>query len=215
MSIAYKNHWSVCGIEPNNSARTIANKKVNNKVHDIDHLLKLQEESFDIITLWHVLEHLPKLHDHIAVFNKLLKPDGKLIIAVPNYKSFDANHYKEFWAAYDVPRHLWHFSKTAISKLVKKEHMKVERVRPMIFDAYYVALLSEKYKSGSMNIVKAFWVGFKSNLKAKRSGEYSSLIYIIKKRLKFILKPFKRVLVQALITNISFSEHFLIRQLNS
>ena len=134
-----------------------------------------------MITLWHVLEHLPKLKNHIAVFESLLKPNGRLIIAVPNYKSYDAKYYKNYWAAFDVPRHLWHFSQNAISKLMSQNGMSVLKTKPMIFDAFYVSLLSEKYKNGSMNLIKAFWIGLRSNLKAKRSGEFSSLIYIIKK----------------------------------
>ena len=101
-------------------ARQIANQKINDHVFDTDQLSKFENESFDIITLWHVLEHLPNLEEHISIFKNLLKPNGTLIIAVPNYKSYDANHYKEFWAAYDVPRHLWHFSQNSISKLVSK-----------------------------------------------------------------------------------------------
>ena len=117
---------------------------------------------------------------HTALFKSLLKPNGTLVIAVPNFKSYDAQYYKNFWAAYDVPRHLWHFSKTAIENLFKKENLKLVKTLPMIFDAYYVSLLSEKYKSGFMNPVKAFWIGFRSNLKARSSKEYSSHIYILK-----------------------------------
>src|SRR5690606_20566825 len=132
--------------------------------------------SFDVITLWHVLEHLPDLDSHIIQFKKLLQADGTLIIAVPNFKSFDANHYNQFWSAYDVPRHLWHFSKTSIYKLMSKHNLEVVKTHPMMFDAYYVSLLSEKYRSGIMNPFKAFWIGWQSNRKAKGSGEYSSLI---------------------------------------
>jgi hypothetical protein len=111
----------------------------------------------------------------------LLTENGKLIIAVPNFKSYDANYYKEFWAAFDVPRHLWHFSQTSISKLFSSENMIVEKTIPMKFDAYYVSLLSEKYKSGKMNPIKSFYRGFVSNLKATSTKEYSSLIYVLKK----------------------------------
>jgi predicted SAM-dependent methyltransferase len=128
-----------------------------------------------------VLEHLPKLQSHIEIFESLLKPNGRLVMAVPNYKSYDATHYKNFWAAFDVPRHLWHFSQTSISRVVKIKNMEVVKTAPMIFDAYYVSLLSEKYKNGTMNPFKAFWIGSMSNWKAKRSTEYSSMIYIIKK----------------------------------
>ncbi|MFT5848388.1 class I SAM-dependent methyltransferase, partial [Psychroserpens sp.] len=119
LQVAKDNNWSVSGIEPNENARTIANEKTNNSVFNIEHLLKFESHSFDVITLWHVLEHLPKLQSHIEIFESLLKPNGRLVIAVPNYKSYDATHYKNFWAAFDVPRHLWHFSQTSISRVVK------------------------------------------------------------------------------------------------
>ena len=181
LKVAKDNKWTVSGIEPNENARAIANKKTSDSVYDIDHLLKFETKSFDVITLWHVLEHLPNLESQIEVFESLLKPNGRLVIAVPNYKSYDANYYKNFWAAFDVPRHLWHFSQTSISRLVAIKNMEVVKTAPMIFDAYYVSLLSEKYKNGSMNPFKAFWIGWKSNSKAKRSSEHSSMIYIIKK----------------------------------
>jgi 2-polyprenyl-3-methyl-5-hydroxy-6-metoxy-1,4-benzoquinol methylase len=180
LQVAKQNNWIVSGIEPNENARALANKKTNNSVFEIEQLLKFDSESFDVITLWHVLEHLPKLNEHISILKRLLKPNGRLVIAVPNYKSFDAMYYKNFWAAYDVPRHLWHFSQTSISKLFSKVDMIVEKTLPMKFDAYYVCLLSEKYKSGKMNPIKSFWIGFKSNFKAKTSREYSSLIYVLK-----------------------------------
>ncbi len=180
LQIAQQNKWTVFGIEPNENARAIANHKTNNSVFETEQLLKFKQKSFDVITLWHVLEHLPKLEEHISIIKSLLKPNGTLIIAVPNYKSYDAKYYKEFWAAYDVPRHFWHFSQTAISKLVAKEKMEIKKIIPMKFDSYYVSLLSEKYKSGWMNIFNAFWVGWFSNFKAKQSTEYSSLIYCVK-----------------------------------
>jgi len=177
---AFQNNWIISGIEPNENARIIANKKTQSAVFKIEELVKFKSQSFDVITLWHVLEHLPNLDDHISIFKSLLKTNGTLIIAVPNYNSYDAKHYKNFWAAYDVPRHFWHFSKTSISRLVLKENMEVVKTVPMKFDAYYVSLLSEKYKSGKMNPLKAFWNGFLSNVKSIRSGEYSSIIYCIK-----------------------------------
>lgn len=180
LKIALTDGWTVTGIEPNEQARKIANVKTNQNVFEINHLDNLKEHSFDVITLWHVLEHLPKLDTHIQLFRKLLKPNGLLIIAVPNYKSYDAAHYKEFWAAYDVPRHLWHFSRKSINKLFQKENFTLIKTIPLIFDAYYVSLLSEKYKTGYMNPLKAFWVGLKSNYRARHNNDYSSLIYVLK-----------------------------------
>ena len=171
--------WKITGIEPSDKAREYAESK---NIVLYENLNQVENNQFDVITLWHVLEHIPNLVEYIKQLKKLLKPNGVLIIAVPNHKSFDAKHYKEFWAAYDVPRHLWHFSKTAISKLFSLVDMNVEKMLPMKFDSYYVSLLSEKYKTKKSRPFNAFFIGLQSNLKAKRNGEYSSLIYIIKNR---------------------------------
>jgi len=178
LSSCQKVGLSVTGIEPNQKAKTLASSKVKSKIYtDIS---ESHSQKFDIITMWHVLEHVPNLPEYISKLKNLLNLNGVLFVAVPNYKSFDANYYGKFWAAYDVPRHLWHFSQKSLELLFKKENMKVIKTKPMLFDSFYVSLLSEKYKSGKSNPAKAFFVGLKSNLKAKRTSEYSSLIYIIK-----------------------------------
>ena len=176
--IAKENGWSVHGVEPNSKA----NAKASEKGLELKTTLEdFANQKFDVITLWHVLEHLPNLTDQVTRLSNLLSEDGIIIIAVPNFKSFDALHYKNFWAAFDVPRHLWHFSKTAISKLFQKENMHLVKTYPMVFDAFYVSLLSEKYKTGKQNFIAAFCIGLRSNLKAWRTKEYSSLIYVLKK----------------------------------
>lgn len=171
--------WEVFGIEPSEKARALAAKKEIFLEFDIS---KYKEEKFNVITMWHVLEHVPNLSEYIRTLEQLLADDGVLIIAVPNFKSFDANHYKEFWAAYDVPRHLWHFSQEAIAKLFAEVNMKVIEKHPLKFDAYYVALLSEENKTGKKNMIKAFVNGWRSNSKARKTSEYSSLIYVLKKK---------------------------------
>jgi len=180
-----KKHWNVIGVEPNEKAQSLAYEKLNviagsnfSIEKDISNINT--NNKFDVITMWHVLEHIPNLEEYIGQLKNLLKPNGTLLIAVPNYNSFDAKHYKQFWAAYDVPRHLWHFSKKAISFLFEKENMKVVKILPMKFDSYYVSLLSEKNKTGNSNIIKAFLIGLKSNILARKNMEYSSLIYKIK-----------------------------------
>ena len=176
--VAAKNGgWNVHGSEPNEGARMLAKEKgVVLEKDTTNH----ETAFYDCITMWHVLEHVPDLESQVTELNRLLKPGGHLIIAVPNFKSYDANHYKEFWAAYDVPRHLWHFSKNSIKQIFESD-FSLEKVLPMKFDAFYVSLLSEKYKSGKMNFIKAFWNGLRSNYYGKQKNEYSSHIYILKK----------------------------------
>lgn len=175
--VAKNDGWQITGIEPSAKAKGIA---INKGVTFAESLSALESNSFDIITMWHVLEHVPNLDEYITELKRLIKPTGTIVIAVPNFKSFDANFYGRHWAAYDVPRHIWHFSKTAIEKLFGEKEMKLVEVLPMKFDSYYVSLLSEKYKSGKMNFIRAFFVGWKSNLNGKKTNEYSSHIYIIK-----------------------------------
>lgn len=177
LNAAKNDGWSISGVEPNSKARSLANQKNIFLVEDIN---QLPTQKYDVITLWHVLEHVPNLFEYIETLKSLLKENGILIIAVPNYKSYDATYYKEFWAAYDVPRHLWHFSSKGIKKLFAQFNFKLENTLPMTYDAYYVSLLSEKYKNSSFQKLKALKTGFLSNLKAKHSGEYSSLIYCFK-----------------------------------
>jgi 2-polyprenyl-3-methyl-5-hydroxy-6-metoxy-1,4-benzoquinol methylase len=179
LSVAKQNGWQTIGVEPSDKAKAIAVKK---EVSFVGDTAELENQSFDVITMWHVLEHVPNLDNQIKELKRLLKPNGSLIVAVPNFKSFDAKHYGTFWAAYDVPIHFWHFSKKAIKKLFEKEGMELEKVLPMKFDAFYVSLLSEKYKFGKMNFVRAFFIGLQSNWKAKRNFEYSSQIYVLKNK---------------------------------
>ncbi|PCH53551.1 MAG: methyltransferase [Flavobacteriaceae bacterium] len=176
------NGWNVVGVEPNEKAKSLAETKlvVNSSLKIYSDLTHISKEKFDVITLWHVLEHVPNLSVYISNLKLLLKPNGVLVVAVPNYKSYDANYYKQFWAAFDVPRHLWHFSKKSIELLFSKEDMVVDKILPMKFDSFYVSLLSEKYKHGKSNFITAFYIGLLSNLKARTTKEYSSLIYVIK-----------------------------------
>ncbi|EAZ96786.1 hypothetical protein FBBAL38_05165 [Flavobacteria bacterium BAL38] len=172
-------NWEILGIEPNDKAKGIA---VGKGIKFGDTIEKLESNSFDVITMWHVLEHVPDVEHQVAELKRLLKPSGTIIIAVPNFKSYDANHYGAFWAAYDVPRHLWHFSKTAIEKLFDNQNMNLEDVKPMWFDSFYVSLLSEKYKTGKMNFISGFFIGFISNLSGLFKKEYSSHIYVLKNK---------------------------------
>ena len=171
------NGWSITGVEPNNKAKDIAVLKGVNFASATD---TLPNNSFDLITMWHVLEHVVDVEKQIAELKRLLKPNGTILVAVPNFNSYDANYYGGYWAAFDVPRHLWHFSKTAINALFKVQNFEVVKTVPMKFDSFYVSLLSEKYKTGKMNYFKAFLIGLKSNRYGNRHLEYSSHIYVIK-----------------------------------
>jgi len=179
LASALKAGFDVVGVEPNAKARKFAADKGVILESEMENL---KGKQFQVITLWHVLEHLPNLEEQISTIVSLLKTDGTLIIAVPNFKSFDAKHYKSHWAGYDVPRHLWHFSKTAITKLFEKHHMEIIAIRPMWFDAFYVSMLSEKYKGNKLYLISAFLVGLWSNVRACFTKEHSSLIYILKQK---------------------------------
>lgn len=177
LAVAKASGWDITGIEPSEKAKSIAKGK---GVVFAESLAAIPDHSYDVITMWHVLEHVPDVEAQITELKRIMKPDGVIIIAVPNFKSYDAQYYGKFWAAYDVPRHLWHFSKTAIEKLFARQGIQLIEILPMKFDSFYVSLLSEKYKTGKMSFVKGFLTGWKSNRKAARNREYSSHIYVLK-----------------------------------
>lgn len=174
------NDWKTYGIEPNDKARAIATQKVKVK-RSIDEL-DLKNKKFDIITLWHVLEHIHDLNSTIKSLKTILKEKGKIIIAVPNIESYEESIFGEEWAAYDVPRHLYHFSQETMKTLMLKHGLKIKKTYPMKLDAYYISLLSNKYKFAKYKFINSFITGYKSNTYAsKNKNNYSSLIYIIKK----------------------------------
>ncbi|HPR56909.1 MAG TPA: class I SAM-dependent methyltransferase [Bacteroidales bacterium] len=174
-------NWHTTGIEPAQEPRYFAVNNYLLDVFDEEVLSSLAPESFDLITLWHVLEHVEDLKLRIQQIKKLLKKDGLLIIALPNCLSWDAQHYKNFWAAWDLPRHRYHFTPSTIHLLLRKYQFNIFYVHPLKFDSYYISLLSEKYKHGKPNFMRAFLNGFRSNFSAKRNGNnYSSLVYFIK-----------------------------------
>ena len=174
-----QNGLVVQGLEPDNDARTFAKDNFDLDLEPLDNLLAIESDSKDVITMWHVLEHVYHLKRDIGQITRVLKQDGALFIAVPNMNSYDAKVYKEYWAAYDVPRHLYHFQENTIKQLFSQFDMVCVDVLPMKFDSYYVSMLSEKYKGGS--IVKAFFNGWLSNMKSNSNG-YSSQIYVFKKK---------------------------------
>ena len=175
--------WQVTGVEPTSKAREQARKLLSDSesvVHS--ELSTLSPDKFDIITLWHVLEHVHDLSGTLQQLKRLLKPDGHILIAVPNYQSWDASIYKKYWAAYDVPRHLWHFSKESMKVILQNTQLHLKSTIPMKLDAYYVSLLSEKNKSkgriGIAGLLNGMWVAYQSNRKANAEKNHSSLIYI-------------------------------------
>lgn len=173
---------SASGVEPSTDARKIAQ---SNALQVAESLEALTEPKFDVITLWHVLEHVYSLERTIQALAGRLHENGTIFIAVPNHESYDAAHYASYWAAYDVPRHVWHFSKKDMTLLLEKNGLQVIKIVPMKLDAYYVSLLSEKYKSQGRltfrGLVAATLTGWKSNLKARAHLNYSSLIYVAQK----------------------------------
>lgn len=178
--------WNVSGYEPNEKASKLASQKITKKIFsDLDDLDSKQD--FDVITLFHVLEHVHKLRKTVKSLLKSLKPNGYLLIAIPNPESYDAKKYGDAWAGWDVPRHLYHFNSEAMKSFQEIFDLELVNLKKMPFDSYYVSLLSETYKNPTasklLNYWNATWSGFKSNKSAKsKAGNYSSNIYIFKKK---------------------------------
>jgi 2-polyprenyl-3-methyl-5-hydroxy-6-metoxy-1,4-benzoquinol methylase len=174
-----KSDWKITGLEPDDLARKKAKELYNLNFESPEKLFSLPAETFDAITMWHVLEHVHELHNYIKRLKELLKPGGKLFIAVPNYTCYDQITYGEFWAAYDVPRHLYHFSPASMQTLLSMHKIKIVTLKPMWYDSFYVSMLSEQYKTGKSNPLKGFATGAVSNLKAMSEvRKCSSVIYV-------------------------------------
>jgi len=169
-------NWAKFAIEPSPKLQNTLFKK---NIAVLANLDDFDENSFDVITLWHSLEHISNLEQTLLSLKKVLKNDGVIFVAVPNYKSYDAKYYKNFWAAWDVPRHLWHFSRNGIKKIFREYSLKCEEEKGLKFDSYYVSLLSEKYKAKGI-VARSFYIGYLSNLKANRNNEFSSVLYVLK-----------------------------------
>lgn len=179
-----KNHgWQVTGTEKSREAREFAKKEFDLDLNDSEDIFHFENLKFDAITLWHVLEHIHRLNENMEMFVQLMKPAGKLIVAVPNNQSWDANHYKQYWAAWDVPRHLWHFDPTQMKILGKRHGLRLSRIDSMPFDSFYVSILSEKYKNSKSPLIKGVFHGkisWLASLLNKKRG--SSVIYIFEKQ---------------------------------
>lgn len=180
-----KNGWGTTGVEPSEIARDQGIKNLGLSIEKETDLSSFKSNSFDVITLWHVLEHIEDLENIIKNLYRILKNNGMLFIAVPNLNSYDANYYKNFWAGYDVPIHLWHFSKKTISMIFNNYRFKLIKTKPLIFDSFYVSILSEQYKNKKINYFISFLIGLISNLNGLFTKKgHSSNIYMFKKAFK-------------------------------
>jgi 2-polyprenyl-3-methyl-5-hydroxy-6-metoxy-1,4-benzoquinol methylase len=171
--------WKITGLEPDIKARDLARKLNGSNIFTPDYISSIPDQQFDSITLWHVLEHVHRLHPTMKQLNRVMKPGAGIFIAVPNYTCSDAKAYGPAWAAWDVPRHLYHFSPESMKKLLAAHGFKLTAIHPMWFDSFYVSMLSEKYLRGKNNHLRAFFIGLRSNIKALINKEHcSSLIYV-------------------------------------
>jgi 2-polyprenyl-3-methyl-5-hydroxy-6-metoxy-1,4-benzoquinol methylase len=176
-----KNKWERLGFEPDTEAREIARTTYGIEADDISVLNNLYKSKAEVITLWHVLEHITAINEQLAKIKTLLKEDGILVIAVPMSNSPDANHYGKYWAAYDVPRHLYHFTKETLSLMLSKHGFSLVESYPMVFDAFYISMLTEKYLNSNFSTLRALIKGFRFNLSAKtKNGTYSSMIFVFR-----------------------------------
>ena len=182
VSYAQQHDLEVCATDVSSDARDAAAKKLGLSLPSPEDVFEMPDGSFDIITMWHVLEHISNLEKQVFHLNRLLAPGGHLILALPNYLSHDALHYQDKWAAYDVPRHLNHFDKNSLQNIFAQTPLRITRTEPLKWDSYYISMLSEKYKGSKCSFMKGLIEGFKSNRIAKRNGQYSSLVYILERK---------------------------------
>lgn len=179
---ARQNGYTVTGVEPSAAARQVAERSQKIALLTEDSLGSLPDGRFDVITLWHVLEHVPAPQARLAELHRLLSPTGILCIAVPNPQSADASHYGPDWAAWDVPRHLNHFMPNVMRGMGAKAGLKSIATKGLVLDAFYIALLSERYRTGETRWLPAIQQGLASNAKARRhSDTWSSQVYLFKR----------------------------------
>lgn len=175
--------WQITGTEKSPQARKFAEEKLKVKLNRAEELFRFNDKNFDVITLWHSLEHIHLLNENMNEFFRLLKPEGKLVIAVPNRTSYDARHYREYWAAWDVPRHLWHFARIQMEQLGEKHGFSLKNTHNMPFDSFYVSILSEKYKGSAFPVLKGLLFGKISwIISLTGKGRGSSVIYVFEKK---------------------------------
>jgi 2-polyprenyl-3-methyl-5-hydroxy-6-metoxy-1,4-benzoquinol methylase len=174
--------WEVEGIEKSPKARSFAESEFGLSVIDTSQIAAHKDNSFDCITLWHVLEHFNDPEMIMKEIRRLLKPDGICVIALPNSDSEDAKYYGKFWAAFDVPRHLWHFNPQSFSKFANKQSFRIKKIRQLPFDVFYISILSEKYKGSVWPALTGFIMAelFSLGIIFNKLRS-SSLIYIMKK----------------------------------
>ena len=178
---AQLDRWEVDGIENNEQANKKATRVLNKKIFtDLSRVCNTKK-TYGAITMWHVLEHLPKIEAQLRDIHSLLDQDGSLFIAVPNHECFDAKYYKEFWAAYDVPRHLWHFTPASLTTILTKNGFRVVQCKQQYFDSLYISILSEQYKGGALPVFRGLVIGFLSNALSAITKNTSSFILIAKK----------------------------------
>lgn len=170
--------YNAVGYEPNRNALSILKERGTPQIKNIQQI----ENQYDIITLFHVLEHLREPIETINLLKKHLTINGLLIIALPNHSSWDAAHYQQFWAAYDVPRHLWHYNKEGIKQLLNQLDFKLIKQSGQPFDPYFISLLSEQYKKSKFPFSKALIKGSISNIKALYNKQYSSNIFVFTRK---------------------------------
>ena len=179
---AEEHGWTCTGVEPSEDAKAIAKTKTKANIINSEDMEKIPDASFDLITMWHVLEHVDDLKWQIEQLHRLTKTKGRIVIAVPNYKSYDGQYYKELWAAYDVPRHLSHFNKTVLTNICKSKNLELVRTDKLIWDAYYISYMSEQYKQHKFPLLKGAIRGCISNCKARHTNEWSSMVFIFEKK---------------------------------
>lgn len=174
--------WDVTAIEKSEQARQYSKDQFGFEMLPVEALYDCEDGCFDVVTMWHVMEHIQNINEFWDELYRILDDNGIAVIALPNSSSYDAQTYREYWAAYDVPRHLWHFTPSTVMKFGRKHGFILERQYTMPFDGFYISMLSERYKGSKLSVLKGAWNGLLGWLASwSKKSASSSIIYVFRK----------------------------------
>jgi 2-polyprenyl-3-methyl-5-hydroxy-6-metoxy-1,4-benzoquinol methylase len=178
-----QNGYNVSGVEISDKAVALCKDKFDISVNSpTEFLAEKLPKDFDIITMWHVFEHVYSFNEYFDILHKSLKENGHVFVALPNPNCFEAKHYKNYWNGFDTPRHLWHFTPKTFKQFAEGHGFEMISMKRLPLDPFFNAMVSSSYKSGLKFLPYTFTIGLISFINGLiNRDKASSLIYILKK----------------------------------